>query len=137
MANIAAEIFRSSIGHLNRASRHWLQPPWPDLVIGIGQRTVPVARWIRQHSGAARPHSSGSAIRAPPNRLFDLVITTPPISGSAGDNVITATAGDEPLPRPSEPTAEEARLARRTGRARICCCRSAERRQCGSSTLPL
>lgn len=26
-------------------------PPWPDLVIGMGRRVVPVARWIRRRSG--------------------------------------------------------------------------------------
>lgn len=26
-------------------------PPWPDLVIGMGRRIVPVARWIRRRSG--------------------------------------------------------------------------------------
>ena len=36
---------------LERSSRRNLRPPWPDLVIAIGRRSVPVARWIRKRSG--------------------------------------------------------------------------------------
>ncbi len=51
---------------LNRLSNRWLgasrvsldrsrsaplTPPWPDLVIGIGRRTVPLTRWIGKQSG--------------------------------------------------------------------------------------
>ena len=45
------KLFPIGVGHLTAASRRWLQPPWPDLVIGIGRRTVPVARWIQEQSG--------------------------------------------------------------------------------------
>lgn len=31
-------------------SRATLVPPWPDLVIGAGRRTAPVARWIKRQS---------------------------------------------------------------------------------------
>jgi hypothetical protein len=36
---------------LDRRSRRRLGPPWPDLVIGIGRRSVAVARWIRWRNG--------------------------------------------------------------------------------------
>jgi mitochondrial fission protein ELM1 len=36
---------------LNRARSDPLEPPWPDLVVAMGRRTVPVARWIGQQSG--------------------------------------------------------------------------------------
>ena len=36
---------------LTRKARRTLQPPWPDLVIGIGRRSVAVSRWIKQQSG--------------------------------------------------------------------------------------
>ncbi|MGE0658349.1 MAG: ELM1/GtrOC1 family putative glycosyltransferase [Reyranellaceae bacterium] len=36
---------------LEPESRRLLQPPFPDLVIGMGRRIVPAARWIRRQSG--------------------------------------------------------------------------------------
>ncbi|QNP42729.1 mitochondrial fission ELM1 family protein [Sphingomonas daechungensis] len=36
---------------LTRRARHSFEPPWPDLVIGIGRRSVAVSRWIRKRSG--------------------------------------------------------------------------------------
>ena len=87
----------------------------------IGQRTVPVARWIRHHSGGRARLVRLGHPRAP-NRLFDLVITTPQYPVPPADNVITLPLAMNRFRAPPEPT---------------CCCRSAERRQCGSSTLPL
>ena len=65
---------RATLSPLDRKAREALVPPWPDLVVSIGWRSVPVARWI-----AAR--SSGRLValgrpRAPLN-VFDLVLTTP------------------------------------------------------------
>jgi uncharacterized protein len=40
-----------SIRSLHSQDRAKLQPPFPDLVIGMGRRIVPVARWIKQQSG--------------------------------------------------------------------------------------
>jgi len=58
------------------SARQWLRPPWPDLVLGIGHRSVPVARYIRRASGG-----SSNLVRLGNPRLdanhFDLVITTP------------------------------------------------------------
>jgi mitochondrial fission protein ELM1 len=60
-------------GVLPRA-RSELTAPWPDLVIGAGRRSEPVARWIRRQSGArtrlvhlGRPWTTPAA--------FDLVVT--------------------------------------------------------------
>src|SRR4029079_2771930 len=33
------------------SARRWLRPQWPCLVLGIGQSSVPVARYIRRASG--------------------------------------------------------------------------------------
>lgn len=53
-----------------------LGPPWPDLVIASGRRSVPAARWIRRQSGGrtrlvhiGRPWA--------PLSWFDLIVTTP------------------------------------------------------------
>ncbi len=36
---------------LDSAGSAALEPPWPDLVIAMGRRTAPIARWIKQQSG--------------------------------------------------------------------------------------
>jgi len=61
---------------LDAASRRLVEEgPWPDLVIGVGRRSVPVARWIRNASkGLTRLVWLGRP-RAPLD-WFDLVITT-------------------------------------------------------------
>lgn len=68
-------------------SRATLQPPWPDLVIGIGRRSVPVARWIKRRSGSrARLVRLGNPRAA--TRLFDLVVTTAQYPVTLGENVL-------------------------------------------------
>jgi len=72
---------------LDRRSRRTLGPPWPDLVIGIGRRSVAVARWIRRkHRGRIRIVRLGNP-RADP-KLFDLVLTTPQYPVPRADNVV-------------------------------------------------
>lgn len=65
-----------------------LAPPWPDMVIGAGRRSAPVARWIAERSGArlvwiGRP-------RAPLN-WFSLILTTPQYRLCAAANVFEMT----------------------------------------------
>ncbi|WP_158275435.1 ELM1/GtrOC1 family putative glycosyltransferase [Maritimibacter sp. 55A14] len=50
-------------------------PPWPDLVIGIGRRSVPAARWLRARSGGRTRLVHMGRPRAHP-RHFDLLLTT-------------------------------------------------------------
>lgn len=82
------KLFPESVGHLKASSRRWLQPPWPDLVIGVGRRTVPVARWIRNQSGGRTKLVRVGHPRAP-NGLFDLVVTTRQYPVPPGENVVT------------------------------------------------
>ena len=42
----------ATLAHLSWTARDALAPPWPELVIAAGRRTVPVARAIKQASGA-------------------------------------------------------------------------------------
>jgi mitochondrial fission protein ELM1 len=58
------------------SARKWLRPPWPDLVLGIGHRSVPVGRYIRHASGGRTKLVQLGHPRLDP-RHFDLVITTP------------------------------------------------------------
>jgi mitochondrial fission protein ELM1 len=48
---ISNRILGASRLALARARSDALAPPWPDLVIAMGRRTAPVARWIKAQSG--------------------------------------------------------------------------------------
>jgi mitochondrial fission protein ELM1 len=87
-ARVRMKLSRMGIGHVTRDSRRWLRPPWPDLVIGIGRRSVPVARWIQRRSGGAAHIVRLGHPRAP-SPLFDFVITTPQYPVAEAENVLT------------------------------------------------
>lgn len=92
---------------LDRISRRHLQPPWPDLVIAIGRRSVPVARWIkRKNRGRTKLVRIGHP-RVDP-KLFDLVITTRQYPVPPGNNVLLLPLAMSRFSRAPEPTAEEA-----------------------------
>ena len=77
----------AGLASLDRASRARLAPPWPDLVIGVGRRSVPAARWVRQRSeGRARLVQVGRP-RCDP-ALLDLVVTTPQYGVPPGPTVL-------------------------------------------------
>lgn len=105
-ARLRMKLFRVSVRHITPQSRRWLQPPWPDLVIGIGRRTVPVARWIqRQNKG--KTHIIRLGHPRAPNRLFDLVITTRQYPVPAGENVVTLSLAMNRFREALVPTADE------------------------------
>ena len=106
LSRVRWKIFRTRAGHIKPSSRRWLEPPWPDLVIGIGQRTVAVARWIRKQSGGRARLVRLGHPRAP-NRLFDLVVTTRQYPVPAGANVLTLPLAMNRFRTPPEPTADE------------------------------
>lgn len=99
------KLFPVSLGHLTPASRRWFEPPWPDLVIGIGRRTVPVVRWIHKQSGHTKLVRVGHP-RAP-NRWFDLVVTTRQYPVPPVDNVVTLSLAMNRFRAPPKPTTEE------------------------------
>ena len=86
-ARLRMWLFPKSVGHVTSQSRKWLEPPWPDLVIGIGRRSIPVARWIKAQSGDRTKLVRLGHPRAA-NDLFDLVITTRQYPVPPGDNVV-------------------------------------------------
>lgn len=100
------KLFPESVGHLTASSREWLQPPWPDLVIGVGRRTVPVARWIRKQSGGRTKLVRVGHPRAA-NALFDLIVTTRQYPVPPGDNVVILPLAMNRFRKAPEPTAEE------------------------------
>lgn len=73
---------------LDRHSKEQIIPPWPDLVIGVGRRSVPVARYIRKMSGGRTKLVRIGNPRVNPG-LFDLVITTPQYLVPSAANVLT------------------------------------------------
>lgn len=91
---------------LNRKSLRHLQPPWPDLVIAIGRRSVPVARWIKkQNDGRTKLVRIGHP-RIDPG-LFDLVVTTRQYPVPPGDNVVLLPLAMSRFTRAPQPTEEE------------------------------
>jgi len=72
---------------LTPQARQRVAPPWPDLVISSGRRSVPVARWIARQCGAKLVH-----VGRPWGRLswFDLVIAMPQYGLPARANVFQA-----------------------------------------------
>ena len=78
---------RSGLTIVSRKSRPLIAAPWPDLVIGVGYGSVPVARYIREQSGGrARLVHIGN----PREKLkdFDLQITTPQYSRGPAPNLL-------------------------------------------------
>jgi mitochondrial fission protein ELM1 len=106
MARAWMKRFPISVRHLKLSSRRWLEPPWPDLVIGIGRRTVPVARWIQEQSGGRARLVRLGHPRAP-NAWFDLVITTRQYPVPDGDNVVKLPLAMNRFRTPPMPTPEE------------------------------
>jgi mitochondrial fission protein ELM1 len=78
-----------SLAPLTDESRALIGPPWPDLVLSVGWRSAPVARWIGRESGA-RLVSIGRP-RAPLDG-FDLVLTTPQYRLPEAANVVQLDA---------------------------------------------
>lgn len=94
---------RSGLASIDQERSADLSPPWPDIVIATGKRSVPVARWIKTQSGGRSRLIHLGRPRAPLS-WFDLVITTPQYGLPLAPNVIEIPL---PLARPTEPDAAE------------------------------
>ncbi|HEX6217806.1 MAG TPA: ELM1/GtrOC1 family putative glycosyltransferase [Sphingomicrobium sp.] len=91
---------------LDRKSRQAICPPWPDLVIGIGWRSVAVARWIKKASGGrARLVRLGDP--RSPSDTFDLIVTTPQYPVADAPNVLRLPLGMSRFRTPPDPTETE------------------------------
>ena len=105
---IPPRLLGTSLLSLTAEARRQLVPPWPDLVIAIGRRSVPTARWLKKKHGAKLALMGHP--RVDPSH-FDLVITTRQYPVPAHGNVILL-----PMPlsrlgeRPSANAAETALL---------------------------
>ena len=87
LRRLDGRILGRSLVSLDPQSRRQIAPPWPDLIIAIGRRSVPVARWIqRANHGRTKLVRIGNPRMDP--ALFDLVITTRQYPVPPGNNVI-------------------------------------------------
>lgn len=80
----------ASLIGVDRANSDALTAPWPEAIIAIGRRSVPVARWIREQAAAAGIRILHIHLGRPRADLglFDLVVTTPQYNLPAAPNVI-------------------------------------------------
>lgn len=102
---LPAKLLGESLASLDQRSRSQIKPPWPRLVLGIGNRSVPAALAIRRLSGGRTKLVRLGNPRVSPAR-FDLVITTAQYSVPSAPNVLRLPAGISNAP-PLEPTREE------------------------------
>src|SRR5438067_9089922 len=108
-AHLPAVLRSVAVSQLTPEAGAEIAPPWPSLVIGIGQRSAPVARYIKEASGGrATIVRLGDPMVSP--RLFDLVITTTQYAVREAENVVRlpVTITNPPL---AADTAEEYWLA--------------------------
>jgi hypothetical protein len=99
-------VLGASLRSLAEERRSAIAPPWPDLVVGVGRRSIPVARWIRARSGGQAKLVQIGRPRAPLD-WFDLVVTTPQYRLPDGPNVLQLL-----LPPLSPPSLDAAELER-------------------------
>jgi mitochondrial fission protein ELM1 len=91
---------------LTGASRRWLEQPWPDLVLAIGRRSVPVARWLQKASGGRSRLVLVGHPRVDPEH-FDLVLTTHQYPVPRKGNVTVLPLAMSRLRDPGTPTQSE------------------------------
>jgi mitochondrial fission protein ELM1 len=108
---------RTGLTIVSRESRKLIRPPWPDIVIGVGYDSVPVARHIRQQSG---DRTKLVHIGNPRDRLgdFDLQITTPQYSRDAAPNLLELLFPIGNPAKNADPTSVEREWLRRYPRPR-------------------
>lgn len=106
LRRLPKEILGKKLVSVLPEARDWLQPPWPDLILGVGHRSVPVGRFIRDaNRGRTKVVQLGNPRIHPRN--FDLVITTPQYGVEDSPNVVRLPfAMNNPHP-PERPTDEE------------------------------
>ena len=105
--NVPNALLGATLASLGSGARWELEPPWPDLVIAVARRTVPIARWIRKQSGGntrlvhlGRPRLSA--------RHFDLVISSPQYGVPDAPNVLQLPVPLHPSPNTENLQAWEA-----------------------------
>ena len=91
----------ASLLSLRPSAREIIRPPWPRMVIGVGKRSVAIARYIRKKSGGSTRLVQLGRPRA--NRdHFDLVVTTPQYGLLPGANVLELPVPPSGLSKPDD-----------------------------------
>lgn len=96
----------SSCASVDRRTLAILNPPWPDLIIAVGRRAVPIARWVRKQSGERTRLVLIGHPRVDPE-LFDLVFTTRQYPVPEASSVHLLPVAMSPYREPPVRTAEE------------------------------
>ena len=91
LAGLRARVFGATTGGVDAAGSAPLAPPWPDVLITSGQRSAPVARWIRAQSGG-RTRLVQLGRPGGPFALFDLIVATPDDRLPIRSNVLQVAA---------------------------------------------
>jgi mitochondrial fission protein ELM1 len=106
-----------TVGKLNRVSPSFVErrirertiiPPWPDLIIMVGRRAVPIARWVQQQSGGRTRLVYVGHPRVPPE-TFDLIFTTRQYLTPTGAPMRLQALAMSRYRKPAEPDDEERR----------------------------
>ena len=98
LSRVSNMVLHASRLSLDRAARSALAPPWPDLIVSAGRRSVPAARWVRARSGGHTRLVQLGRPRAPLH-LFDLIVTTPQYGLPRRSNIVHYLL---PFQRPAE-----------------------------------
>jgi hypothetical protein len=111
---IPPRLLGATLSALTSESKREILPPWPDLILGIGYRSVPVALAIQKLSGGKTKLVRLGNPRLDPS-YFDLVITTSQYPVPDAPNVIRLPVGI-PTAAPAEPNGEEVEWLKRLPR---------------------
>ena len=111
---IPPHILGATLSTLTAESKREIRPPWPDLVLGIGYRSVPVGLAIQKFSGGKTKLVRLGNPRVGPDK-FDLVITTSQYPVPDAPNVIRLPVGI-PTAGPAEPNGKEVEWLKRLPR---------------------
>jgi len=111
---IPTHILGATSSTLTSESKREIRPPWPELVLGIGYRSVSAALAIKKLSGGKTKLVRLGNPRVGPGR-FDLVITTSQYPVPDAPNVIRLPVGI-PTATPAEPNGEEVEWLKRLPR---------------------
>lgn len=98
LSRVPPRMLGATLASIDSQSRARIHPPWPRLVLGIGNRSVPAALAIRELSdGKAKLVRLGNPRLDPRN--FDLLITTPQYRVPRAPNVIRLPVGVTTAPK--------------------------------------
>lgn len=96
----------SAISVERRLRETTLVPPWPDLIILVGKRAVPVARWVQKQSGGQTRLVLVGHPRVPAE-TFDLIYTTRQYRTPEGPSVRLQPLAMSRYRAPPKPGGEE------------------------------